>query len=464
MQQPHPVLSSIVIAEKRKAESSGTSLVSCVANILGLKDLKNIPDQASLADLGMDSLMGAEIKQTLERNYDVVMSAADIRQLSFGKLKALGNYHFLLFQSCYIYIYLIVRIKIERTSIETGSGDATAIIPAAVDTSTATKSTSQFDNADNGAIGDGTQLIFTDELIPSECLVKLDSLAPADSKKKPLFAVHAIEGFVTALKPLAAKLNVPVYGLQFIIDAPAATINELAAYYIQQIKTVQATGPYTIIGYSFGASVAFEMVLQLEAAGEEATLVMLDGSPKYVSWYTEAHQHRKKHDDEAYALAYFGMVISGIHYLTTAKELNLLPTFELKLKRIAELVAEKTKFTAEIVELGALAFYKKLYAAHIYKPERKLTSTHVTLVKPTENYVKLAADYGLSEVGRLFPHLSHMLELHQLEPIFKLQIFHKSVQVVGTPLNIVTVKGDHRTILTGDSVEKIASVLTGLTQ
>lgn len=92
MQQPHPVLASMVVAEKRKAESSGTSLVSCVANILGLKDLKNVPDQASLADLGMDSLMGAEIKQTLERNYDVVMSAPDIRQLSFGKLKALGRF------------------------------------------------------------------------------------------------------------------------------------------------------------------------------------------------------------------------------------------------------------------------------------------------------------------------------------------------------------------------------------
>lgn len=92
MQQPHAVLASMVVAEKRKSESSGVTLVSCVANILGLKDLKNVPDQASLADLGMDSLMGAEIKQTLERNYDVVMSAPDIRQLSFGKLKALRMY------------------------------------------------------------------------------------------------------------------------------------------------------------------------------------------------------------------------------------------------------------------------------------------------------------------------------------------------------------------------------------
>lgn len=95
MQQPHAVLASMIVAEKRKAESSGVSLVSCVANILGLKDLKNVPDQSSLADLGMDSLMGAEIKQTLERTYDVVISAPEIRQLTFGKLKALGKLQFL---------------------------------------------------------------------------------------------------------------------------------------------------------------------------------------------------------------------------------------------------------------------------------------------------------------------------------------------------------------------------------
>lgn len=91
MQQPHAVLASMVCAEKRKDTSTGVTLVKCVANILGLKDLKNVPDQASLADLGMDSLMGAEIKQTLERNYDVVLGLPEIRQLTFGKLKALGE-------------------------------------------------------------------------------------------------------------------------------------------------------------------------------------------------------------------------------------------------------------------------------------------------------------------------------------------------------------------------------------
>jgi len=211
----------------------------------------------------------------------------------------------------------------------------------------------------------------------------------------------------------------------------------LAAYYIKQIKTVQKTGPYTIAGYSFGASVAFEMVSLLEQAGEKATLVMLDGSPKYVSWYTEAHQHRieggsTEGQNEAYALAYFGMVCANLDYAQTAKELDALPSFEQRLRKLAELIHSATKYPVETVQLTALTFYKKLLAAHIYKPERKLTSS-VTLIKPTENYVKLSADYGLSEV-------------------------------VASTVNIVTVKGDHRTILTGDSVEKIATVLQQLTE
>lgn len=39
----------------------------------------------------MDSLMGSEIKQTLERNYDLVLSAQEIRNLTFPTLKNLSS-------------------------------------------------------------------------------------------------------------------------------------------------------------------------------------------------------------------------------------------------------------------------------------------------------------------------------------------------------------------------------------
>lgn len=40
----------------------------------------------SLAELGMDSKMAIEIKQTLEREYDILLTAQNLRNLNFAKL------------------------------------------------------------------------------------------------------------------------------------------------------------------------------------------------------------------------------------------------------------------------------------------------------------------------------------------------------------------------------------------
>jgi fatty acid synthase len=59
--------------------------------LLGIKDVNTVNAQSTLADLGMDSLMVAEIKQTLERNYDLVLSTQEIRSLTFARLLELSS-------------------------------------------------------------------------------------------------------------------------------------------------------------------------------------------------------------------------------------------------------------------------------------------------------------------------------------------------------------------------------------
>lgn len=190
--------------------------------------------------------------------------------------------------------------------------------------------------------------------MPTDALVRIPSKAPNDSKKRPLFAVHAIEGFIEAFKPLALKMNCPVWGLQCTADAPLSSISDLAKFYVSKIKTVQPKGPYVIVGYSFGASVAFEMVALLEKSGESAKLVMLDGSPHYVSWYTYQHKQRTasgstKNTDEAHGLAYFGMVCADLDYAQTARELEKLPSMENRLNQIAKAIHAKTKYPEALV-------------------------------------------------------------------------------------------------------------------
>jgi len=48
--------------------------------------MKFISQNSSLAELGMDSMMAVEIKQTLEREFDLFLTAQEIRSLSFAKL------------------------------------------------------------------------------------------------------------------------------------------------------------------------------------------------------------------------------------------------------------------------------------------------------------------------------------------------------------------------------------------
>src|SRR5208337_3192795 len=53
------------------------------------------------------------------------------------------------------------------------------------------------------------------------------------------------------------------------------TVEQMAAYYLAEIRKVQPRGPYSIGGYCFGGLVAFEMAQQLLRQGEEPALVVL---------------------------------------------------------------------------------------------------------------------------------------------------------------------------------------------
>ncbi|KAJ0178566.1 hypothetical protein K1T71_006389 [Dendrolimus kikuchii] len=94
--RPHAVAASMVLAEKRRGQqASAQTVVRSVANILGIKDPAAVAASANLAELGMDSLMGVEIKQTLESDYDIVVAVQEIRALTFGRLRGMvrGSEH-----------------------------------------------------------------------------------------------------------------------------------------------------------------------------------------------------------------------------------------------------------------------------------------------------------------------------------------------------------------------------------
>lgn len=59
----------------------GGDVVQTVAHILGISEPSQLDADANLGDLGLDSLMGVEIKQALERDYELVLSMKDVRNV-----------------------------------------------------------------------------------------------------------------------------------------------------------------------------------------------------------------------------------------------------------------------------------------------------------------------------------------------------------------------------------------------
>ena len=95
--------------------------------------------------------------------------------------------------------------------------------------------------------------------------------------------MHGAGGGVLWYKELAHLLgsNQPFYGIESpgLEDRqePDLPLEALASFYLESVRSVQASGPYALGGYSMGGVVAFEMARQLQAQGESvAPLAILD--------------------------------------------------------------------------------------------------------------------------------------------------------------------------------------------
>ena len=80
----YPVVSSMVVAEKNN-KSDILSAVEAVARVLGINDMKTISQYTTFAELGMDSMMGTEIIQLLEKDFEIYVTSKDVRTLTFAK-------------------------------------------------------------------------------------------------------------------------------------------------------------------------------------------------------------------------------------------------------------------------------------------------------------------------------------------------------------------------------------------
>ncbi|WP_375773016.1 acyltransferase domain-containing protein [Archangium gephyra] len=115
----------------------------------------------------------------------------------------------------------------------------------------------------------------------TSCLVRLQE----GSHGPALFFPHATGGQTLFYRELARCIdpNRPAYGF----DAPGletegprlTTVEEMAEHYLGLLRAVQPSGPYLLVGSSFGGVLAYEMGRRLSAEGHAVPLCALLDSP-----------------------------------------------------------------------------------------------------------------------------------------------------------------------------------------
>lgn len=85
-----PIVSSMVVAEKRTMVSQANAF-DAIMNVMSIQDTKSLSMEATLADLGMDSMTSIEIQQILQREHDLAISVQDLRTMKLHELMNIGQ-------------------------------------------------------------------------------------------------------------------------------------------------------------------------------------------------------------------------------------------------------------------------------------------------------------------------------------------------------------------------------------
>ena len=102
----------------------------------------------------------------------------------------------------------------------------------------------------------------------------------ADGHLPPLFAVPGHNGDVFCYVGLVRHLDAsqPLLGVQppgLDGTRPLRSIEELASYEVEQIRMYCPQGPYLLVGYCAGGTIAFEIARQLTERGERVAFLAL---------------------------------------------------------------------------------------------------------------------------------------------------------------------------------------------
>ncbi|XP_047362716.1 fatty acid synthase-like [Vespa velutina] len=380
--QDKPIVASMVVAEKQLDSDRADNVVNAVLKIMCINDLKSINQETSLAELGMDSMMGVEIKQTLEREYEIYLNAKDIRSLNFAKL-----------------------MEIENKLI--GDSNRIEIITEKI------------------LFGTKTLMQLIGEELSSELIISLKT--NPEENRSEIFFIPGIEGFGIIFKTLESKIKSPATCFQLGTNYELETIEEMALSFLPHIlEKLKDRKDFTLVGYSFGSLVTIELTRQLENKGFKGRLILIDGAPQLIKELVN-HQLQSSSEEELQnkIFVFMARTLTSVNIEQLVLELQKSKPWDEKVKAFFNVLPPEYKqlYLERDLKNALLSFYVRLRAAMKYNPEPlPYIRAPITLLKPMLSSVRhISYDYGLEKItdGKVEVHVidgdhSTMLENNEI--------------------------------------------------
>lgn len=356
-----PIVSSIVVAAKNVGTHTARtrSVIETVMNILAIRDIKTISMDSPLSDIGLDSLSALEILQTLERDFEIVLTSKTLRSMTFQKLK----------------------------EYDTSSGSGKTKQP----------------NTQNTQMNIALLMKdLGDEQNSDVTILKLSS--PNEKSVNSALIIPGSDGMSGKVwNELSKSIDIPTYILQLSKTANSITLDEMVAGILQDVLDFfDKMDSFFLIAYSFGSIVAMKLVKELEIRGKKGRLLLIDGSPLFIKMVIDSDGNLDKSEEysENFVINFIinSVFLEGNENIARSVLLH---------KNWEDRVTELCKHRGETSHVHSEAFYRKYLTAvknrfiimmnFDLNEIKKIESTSISLFRCSQaSEGKIPEDYGLS--------------------------------------------------------------------
>ncbi|KAG9509813.1 Fatty acid synthase [Fragariocoptes setiger] len=453
---PFAVCLSVLQADKRSLGGAGAGgihrgdLVKTILHVLGIKNAASVDPSTTLGELGLDSLMAVEIRQALVREYDVALTVQEIRSLTITKIKTIqeGNIK----DNVEAAIKAANANHQKATTTTSRTTDETIKLNQANgsahnDNRPTTNGNSNKDNVKASLTNNGNNNTFNSKKIPHVappplCLPKQDlvwlnqvrsrrpdwtletlikSLQSSthtrlDVNDWPIFVLPPMNGDFARLVPLTNCISRPCIGINWTTRmARIDNAQDSARAHLDVIRLHFPTvHTIDLIGYSFGAAMAYELMTYIQRHSAEAALqcgrlIMLDGAPQQINAGLQiVMQQVKKRDKQEQVSALIAAYLTQHHtfeYLALYEQIHEHTNWYEKLSFASRLLAQRLSMRqpSDIVDLAlAIEAYCRRFQLMLDYRVSSSFKGDVTLIRASTIYMgnkndMIDDDYGLSK-------------------------------------------------------------------